>query len=585
MFNLALDNSLPATPKHIASVPVEFNELEILGSSDSQSSSSHTSPQYIIADTKATIELINNNSIASINNISKTIDYVVGHGVNNDDAKELASFSIADCTDDNVLRQSEEINDNRQIFNNRSEATDNSGLNLHNLLSGKSIALDLNTLRTTTSASDLNEVTADGLSESALRPPSSPASISPSTPEELAVTPPPLDELVMSARIDSPPSLQLSPEKYSENDECDININMNVVDNDDDGPAVTLPFPDDADNEVDEEADEEVDDYNRQCELNINAYDDTTSLPSLKLDSMRATPAPTKSDDDDFSIDDSDNLADEVAVDDIQKTADLVSESKIILEDIPSWDERPQGNDTNDFAFEADFSQFSAFETAVAPDASILQTEQHIDISTSSINQIPEDDFDDFESFQAAEPPPLPPTTTAKKGSHELNDDDSGDFDDFKASEDAPSLVPELDIPVDADDDDDDFGDFNDFQQQQPVVSQTIPQSTSTNSISSLPNHASSTIDIQFNVSKIQPLLDQMFPGGSGPTLDDSDAGYESSTQTVVYTNEITTVLKDVENSKALDHQWLSSMGKSALVKALGIDSRNIVSQTIGQMC
>lgn len=54
-----------------------------------------------------------------------------------------------------------------------------------------------------------------------------------------------------------------------------------------------------------------------------------------------------------------------------------------------------------------------------------------------------------------------------------------------------------------------------------------------------------------------------------------------SSNDQFQFMNELTIHLKNVENAKALKHQWAKSAAKSFLVKSLGIDSRNIVRKFI----
>lgn len=394
---------------------------------------------------------------------------------------------------------------------------------------------------------------------------SPPALTATSSQEGLSTLPPPIDDFDASPRIDSPPSLELSPEKYSDNDECDINVNENAAD----GHVSPPPFLDDDDD----------DDYNRQCELNINAYDDTTSLPSLKLDSMRTTPAPFRSEDEEFSNEES---GDPVEVESVKgnKTAfgdanEAETETdRAILNDASHPLHSPRISVANEFAFEADFSQFSAFESAPVPDASNVQSEPHIhraNVAISSINQISEDDFDDFENFQAAKPLPVSTGVPDHESSATVNDE-FGAFSDFKVDKSTLHAQKQEAPAIEADDDD--FGDFSEFQHQ-AAAPPSLPSSDSTSSISSLSNAAPLTIDIQFNVSKIKPLLDEMFPTAS---CDIETESMQPTMQNTAYTNEITTTLKDVENSKALDHQWISSSGKNMLVKALGIDSRNIVS-------
>lgn len=89
------------------------------------------------------------------------------------------------------------------------------------------------------------------------------------------------------------------------------------------------------------------------------------------------------------------------------------------------------------------------------------------------------------------------------------------------------------------------------------------------------PNHKPFVAPITTNVeelsAKIKPLLDNLFPTSDS---DSQDGDYDA----LDLTNDTTKIIRDFENSKALDHQWTNSVGKSSLVTALGIDSRNIVS-------
>ncbi|KAJ6639127.1 Torso-like protein, partial [Pseudolycoriella hygida] len=106
----------------------------------------------------------------------------------------------------------------------------------------------------------------------------------------------------------------------------------------------------------------------------------------------------------------------------------------------------------------------------------------------------------------------------------------------------------------DVDDEFGEFNDFNDFSQPQAYVSSST----------------SFTMNIEELSAKIKPLLDSLFPKSDSDSEDCSYCGLDLSNDTI-------NILKDFENSKALDHQWSSSVGKSSLVTALGIDSRNIL--------
>lgn len=178
--------------------------------------------------------------------------------------------------------------------------------------------------------------------------------------------------------------------------------------------------------------------------------------------------------------------------------------------------------DDNQNEFTADFSQFVAnFDETPPPAIAVGQSIFNVESSTT-LN----DDFDD-------------------------SDDGFGDF--------SEPVVPGKLAPATADDD---FGDFSDFSQCQP----SIPI-VKTN--------------IEYVHSMLISYLDMMFPLRQQTADEDADDDDEQRQQNdrprLHEDNKTTIALRNVDNSKALDHQWLTSMGKTKLVTALGIDPRNIV--------
>lgn len=389
------------------------------------------------------------------------------------------------------------------------------------------------------------------------------------SPLELVITPP-IDNYVLNRSNDSPPSLELSPEKYSDNDEYDLNINDNVGDVDD------VPFDD------------------CQCgDLNIHRYDDSTSIPSLKLDSIQTTPPLYKSEDEEFPTDeqfhhqntedtnsiDKENSINEgysIAINSIENETEILDEQQEFQDQTNSI---PTNKESDGFAFEADFSQFCTFEGAfVPPNDEIVISSPVEPLNTNqeecTVNhQIIEDDFDDFQ-----EAPPVPTLDTPKpteSPNKERINDNFDEFSSFKDDERVTQQPISTAISTIQDDGDDEFGDFNDFQQSTAPPAAPILK-TIVNSI-----NPAQPIDLKFNTTKIKPLLDEMFPT-SKIDVDESNLN-ETHSESIGLSNDITTTLKDFENSRALDHQWLNSSGKSSLVKALGIDSRNIVSHQKSQ--
>lgn len=130
------------------------------------------------------------------------------------------------------------------------------------------------------------------------------------------------------------------------------------------------------------------------------------------------------------------------------------------------------------------------------------------------------------------------------------------------------------------DDDDDEFGEFSDFQQTPAAVqTECVPQKDVSRNTSVLLGSE----NIKLNISSV---LTAMFPSdettAGGGDNSDTSTGYHHQSHGNTYgnahfINDLTTQLRNVENSNALAHQWTKSTSKTVLVKALGIDSRNIV--------
>lgn len=196
--------------------------------------------------------------------------------------------------------------------------------------------------------------------------------------------------------------------------------------------------------------------------------------------------------------------------------------------------------DDGEVRFNADFGQFAAFDdehfNAVVPEATPIVT---VAASTSTIE--PSNQCD---KIQAA--------------FNDINNENSGDGNDVGADE----------------DDDDEFGEFNDFQQMPAVQTTIVADTAMQKAFAPNANVLLDSENIKLNLSSI---LDTLFPAVGTAAALDSDYTYEKQQ----FITNLTRQLRNVENSNALNHQWAKSTSKTLLVKALGIDSRNIVSKTI----
>lgn len=310
-------------------------------------------------------------------------------------------------------------------------------------------------------------------------------------------------------RNESPPSLELASGKFSDN-ECDIN-----------------------------EVNDEFDDFQRNSnELSV----DTTSLPSLNFDSIRNSP--------DFKSDEVDDKKSEPDEEKITTTSsgiidglalpklDATPEPEYSINPIEITDENVLMVDdelqSDDFAFDADFSQFATFDSENQTRPSVESNEPYVE--SKAIDGDFEDDFGDFEEA---------PTKT----------------------------IGVANAPQGAASDDDDFGDFNDFQQDTTSVAAHTP-------LAEIPK--SSSFDLKSISERFKSILDTAFPVSSDE--DDEDTSSAPSNNEILtnkiehFINGTTMHLKNFENAKALQHQWANSTGKNVLIKALGIDARNIVS-------
>lgn len=296
--------------------------------------------------------------------------------------------------------------------------------------------------------------------------------------------------------------------------------------------------------------DGERNEFNGDNSLGVDQQDNLLRSPSWNLNSIRQTSEPEFAS---FSIHDELDSNASIA----NETEEIIESDHIVtpmpkdgIETVPLDEQSSSqtvntsmdsecGKDnlfddfsTNDAEFNADFGQFAAFDDANLVQENVQSTEFNQSASESS--------------KQCDKTDKYAPTT------FEQNDDNDCD---------------------DADDDDDDeFGEFSDFQQTSDVQSKTIVQP---NDVTEDKNVLVDSENIKLNLSSV---LTTIFPNDE---ICDSSTGYRYQDGNIYdkghFINDLTTQLKNVENSNALAHQWAKSTSKTVLVRALGIDSRNIV--------
>lgn len=167
-------------------------------------------------------------------------------------------------------------------------------------------------------------------------------------------------------------------------------------------------------------------------------------------------------------------------------------------------------------------------------------------------------------------------------------DDDDDDFNDFEAAIpvhrtiDTQSSITSFDVPAGACEDvkfeadfsafnestenDDDFGDFNDFETAPVLNSVNISQQETIHSIEFV------------KPANVIGLIAEMFPSDEQQCYDELEIKYESYANNLK-SDDIVKKLDDFDATFALGYLYNNSTASQILVKALGIDTRNIVSK------
>ncbi|SPP80265.1 uncharacterized protein LOC117583784 [Drosophila guanche] len=196
-------------------------------------------------------------------------------------------------------------------------------------------------------------------------------------------------------------------------------------------------------------------------------------------------------------------------------------------------------------AVEADSVQFAAsFEQVI--EQSVEQQEEHQE-SPAATEEDEFDDFGDFADFSAVPAPAVEVMPVAKDSPAPAADDGFDDFQEF--------ATPPAE---NADDDDDDFGDFSEpLTAAMPTVAAVPPP----------PQPAAAPLSID---ERIKPVLELMFPLHLSIS-----AATEAKRRPLAQCQSFN--FGAIEQAQALDYHWTSSEMRHSLVRALGIDSRNIL--------
>ncbi|XP_058839064.1 aftiphilin-like, partial [Topomyia yanbarensis] len=385
-----------------------------------------------------------------------------------------------------------------------------------------------------------------------------------------------LDDLeVDPPRIESPPSLILSQHIYSEND---------------------LPSED----ELQDYAFNPQEGDQKDTSVGPSEAEDNISIPSLQLDtevSKSATPVHmSENEASERNLSPQEPTPEDLGPDPIQEAV----VTPVVAEDMCCRFDDNTENDFTDFTT-ASNERSAVLEVPTANDVSfdddfaLLESTPSADsnfVSQSKTDFATFDaDFSKFDSFPASFPAtfdevgcaPKDISTRQQNGSeektspdapneHDLSQDDFDDFQDFAkfSADGSPAKTIEVvTFPIgpeesaceykDDEENSDDFGEFSDFKQSDGVPAPVI----------SIPTSRS----VQFTVESILSVIIGMFPSCAEEAQ--SDTGQVMGSDSLQ--NELYHELRDMDSTKALAFQYNSSDSSKTLVRALGIDSRNIL--------
>jgi hypothetical protein len=210
------------------------------------------------------------------------------------------------------------------------------------------------------------------------------------------------------------------------------------------------------------------------------------------------------------------------------------------------------GNLSDDDDFDNDFNDF---EQAIPVDRHI---EQQISIEKTVVEEPNEFQFEaDFSAFEV--------NFDNQFQSFSNNSNEGQEF--HTSIEKTTAVIDDetfLNETSNDNDDDDDFGDFNDFEHQAPSQDPPSHEIQQTQTLSILDD------------SEVKTILSEMFPVNQITTDDE-----ESSTIYPIISKDKGNDMKivnDVESTLALSYDYKDSSTNHILIKALGIDERNIVS-------
>ena len=380
-------------------------------------------------------------------------------------------------------------------------------------------------------------------------------------------SPPPLD--IMKKEI----NLEDTTRKKSESPEYNNNESDVAIEKEDISVGV-IEVPVNVEHKVDVSEIKQLNDEDDEVPLsssNDNSFDDFHFIPPALEDDKNSEENSVKIDQfvqsDDIKVQDVEiKLEDFVESEDESKKDDLknIPERIQVLEDNESYeipDDVPLDQSpipSLNLDDDDDDDDFKDFESAI-PVNRPLETHTFIaPVATldSSDEFKFEADFSNFNAFESSE-------NATTNSSIENVQVFSSNIGTEKVAEEKKEPKEQIEAFND-DDDDDDFGDFNDFTQTPaPVVHPPLAQFDNQSMLKTLKS------------TNFKEVMDMMFPQSQTERQQSLD---DEQHENVLTNDDFVKSLSDFDTTLALGYQYNNSSTSQSLVMALGIDARNIVS-------
>ncbi|XP_050353939.1 uncharacterized protein LOC126775846 [Nymphalis io] len=214
-------------------------------------------------------------------------------------------------------------------------------------------------------------------------------------------------------------------------------------------------------------------------------------------------------------------------------------------------------------------------ETNVLPEITVLtnvpEITENVDQMKSSNLSI--DEFGDFEDFQFTNSNTSQVLPINSENPWDNNANESSDFGDFRANFDEnteeKSEISNCHKNSTADECDDDFGDFDDFKSVNNVENTEDKEESLNSNVSMLSLHSTEN-ELQI-VDSINNVLNSIFTNEISEPENDIDMKLEQ------FLSETWGHLIDIDIRQPYIINWNNSLGQKTLLKALCIDSRNIL--------